>query len=103
MTLWTHSILIAARKIYAGAGFVRTAVKPHRDFGVDVVGETWDLDFNRDDRSRVGSDLHRCALSFGATQMLVEARHDLNEIAGAIAVIKLVHQNLVPGIAAGAR
>ena len=44
MTLWTHSILIAARKIYAHAGFVRTAVKPHRDFGVDVVGETWDLD-----------------------------------------------------------
>jgi DNA-binding MarR family transcriptional regulator/predicted GNAT family acetyltransferase len=44
MTLWTHSILIAARKIYADAGFVRTAVKPHRDFGVDVVGETWDLD-----------------------------------------------------------
>ena len=44
VTLWTHSILIAARKIYARAGFVRTAVKPHRDFGVDVVGETWDLD-----------------------------------------------------------
>jgi DNA-binding MarR family transcriptional regulator/GNAT superfamily N-acetyltransferase len=43
-TLWTHSILVAARKIYADAGFVRTAVKPHRDFGVDVVGETWDLD-----------------------------------------------------------
>jgi DNA-binding MarR family transcriptional regulator/GNAT superfamily N-acetyltransferase len=44
MTLWTHSILIAARKIYAHAGFVRTAVKRHCDFGVDVVGETWDLD-----------------------------------------------------------
>src|SRR5262245_6568743 len=38
-----------------------------------------------------------------AAQVLVEARHDLDEIAGTVAVAELVHQDLVPGIAAGAR
>src|SRR6202035_769450 len=34
--------------------------------------------------------------------MLVEPRHDLDEIARAVTIIELVHQNLVPGILAGA-
>src|SRR5579862_94105 len=34
--------------------------------------------------------------------MLVEARHQLDEIAGAEAVVELVPQNVLPGIAAGA-
>jgi hypothetical protein len=34
--------------------------------------------------------------------MLVESRHDLDEIAGAVAVVELVHQNLIPGVAVGA-
>ena len=34
--------------------------------------------------------------------MLVEPRHDLDEIAGPVAVIELVHQDLVPGVPAGA-
>jgi hypothetical protein len=34
--------------------------------------------------------------------MLIEARDDLDEIARAIAVVELVHQDIVPGILAGA-
>src|SRR5262249_57191432 len=42
------------------------------------------------------------ALGFGAAQMLVEARHDLDEIAGTVAIVELVQEDLVPGVAAGA-
>jgi hypothetical protein len=34
--------------------------------------------------------------------MLVEPRHDHDEIAGAIAAVELVHQNFVPDLAVGA-
>lgn len=44
ITLWTQSILTDARRIYEGTGFVRVAEKPHRSFGVDLVGETWELE-----------------------------------------------------------
>jgi DNA-binding MarR family transcriptional regulator/N-acetylglutamate synthase-like GNAT family acetyltransferase len=43
ITLWTQSILIAARKIYQDAGFVLVATEPHRSFGQDLIGETWEL------------------------------------------------------------
>jgi DNA-binding MarR family transcriptional regulator/N-acetylglutamate synthase-like GNAT family acetyltransferase len=43
ITLWTQSILVAARKIYQDAGFVRVATEPHRSFGQSLVGETWEL------------------------------------------------------------
>jgi len=43
MTLWTHSILTAARKIYQDAGFTKVAEQPHADWGVPVVGETWEM------------------------------------------------------------
>jgi DNA-binding MarR family transcriptional regulator/ribosomal protein S18 acetylase RimI-like enzyme len=43
MTLWTHSILTAARKIYQDAGFIKVAEQPHADWGVPVVGETWEM------------------------------------------------------------
>jgi DNA-binding MarR family transcriptional regulator/N-acetylglutamate synthase-like GNAT family acetyltransferase len=42
MTLWTQSILTAARKIYQDAGFRLVATAPHRSFGQDLVGETWE-------------------------------------------------------------
>jgi DNA-binding MarR family transcriptional regulator/GNAT superfamily N-acetyltransferase len=42
ITLWTQSILVAARKIYQDAGFVRVATEPHRSFGQSLVGETWE-------------------------------------------------------------
>lgn len=44
MTLWTQSILVAARGIYQSAGFKLVATEPHRSFGQDLVGETWELD-----------------------------------------------------------
>ncbi|MDB5656669.1 MAG: MarR family transcriptional regulator [Tardiphaga sp.] len=43
ITLWTHSILIAARKIYQDAGFVMVASAPHRSCGPELIGETWEL------------------------------------------------------------
>jgi DNA-binding MarR family transcriptional regulator/GNAT superfamily N-acetyltransferase len=43
MTLWTQSILTAARGIYQRAGFSLTAQEPHRSFGADLIGETWDI------------------------------------------------------------
>ncbi len=43
ITLWTHSILTAARAIYEDAGFKLVDRKTHRDFGPEVTGETWDL------------------------------------------------------------
>ena len=33
ITLWTQSILVAARKIYQDAGFKLVATEPHRSFG----------------------------------------------------------------------
>jgi len=42
ITLWTQSILTAARKIYQDAGFVLVATEPHRSFGQSLIGETWE-------------------------------------------------------------
>jgi DNA-binding MarR family transcriptional regulator/N-acetylglutamate synthase-like GNAT family acetyltransferase len=42
MTLWTQSILVAARKIYQDAGFAPVASEPHRSFGQSLTGETWE-------------------------------------------------------------
>jgi DNA-binding MarR family transcriptional regulator/N-acetylglutamate synthase-like GNAT family acetyltransferase len=42
ITLWTQSILLAARKIYQDAGFVLVATEPHRSFGQSLIGETWE-------------------------------------------------------------
>ena len=44
ITLWTQSILVAARKIYQDAGFVLVASEPHRSFGQDLIGETWEME-----------------------------------------------------------
>ena len=43
ITLWTHQVLSAARAIYQKKGFTLTASKAHNSWGVEVVGETWDL------------------------------------------------------------
>lgn len=44
ITLWTQSMLLAARGIYQTAGFVHVATEPHHSFGHDLIGETWELD-----------------------------------------------------------
>lgn len=43
LTLWTNSILLAARQIYVNAGFRMVHAEPHHSFGHDLIGETWDL------------------------------------------------------------
>jgi DNA-binding MarR family transcriptional regulator/GNAT superfamily N-acetyltransferase len=43
IALWTHSVLIAARQIYERAGFVLIDSWTHNDFGIALVGETWEL------------------------------------------------------------
>ena len=44
VTLWTNSILDAARRLYEQAGFVRVKTsRPERVFGKELVFETWDL------------------------------------------------------------
>jgi GNAT superfamily N-acetyltransferase len=43
ITLWTQNNLGAARKIYQNAGFALTATEPHRSFGQNLIGETWEL------------------------------------------------------------
>ena len=44
MTLWTQSILHAARHIYKQAGFQVVSVEQHHTFGKDLTAETWELD-----------------------------------------------------------
>jgi DNA-binding MarR family transcriptional regulator/GNAT superfamily N-acetyltransferase len=41
--LWTQSNLVAARHLYTAEGYRLVERKPHRDFGVPLVGETWEL------------------------------------------------------------
>lgn len=46
IVLWTQETLTAARHLYAEAGFVKTAREPHRSFGFDLVGETWERELH---------------------------------------------------------
>ena len=43
ITLWTHSVLTAARLIYERAGFRLTSSEKRKSFGKDVVSEYWDM------------------------------------------------------------
>jgi GNAT superfamily N-acetyltransferase len=44
MELWTNDVLAAARRVYLQHGFTLTAAQPHRSFGADLVGQTYETD-----------------------------------------------------------
>jgi DNA-binding MarR family transcriptional regulator/GNAT superfamily N-acetyltransferase len=44
ITLWTHSVLTAARHVYQQAGFKLTGTQKHRSWSKPVVSEFWDLE-----------------------------------------------------------
>jgi DNA-binding MarR family transcriptional regulator/GNAT superfamily N-acetyltransferase len=44
MTLWTHSVLAAARHIYQKAGFTLTRTEEHQSWGQPVVSEHYNLE-----------------------------------------------------------
>ena len=46
ITLWTHSVLTNARRIYERAGFKLIESWTHEDFGKTLVGENWDLELS---------------------------------------------------------
>ena len=41
MRLWTQDVLAAARRIYLASGFTLIAEQPHRSFGADLIGQTY--------------------------------------------------------------
>jgi GNAT superfamily N-acetyltransferase len=44
VTLWTNDVLTGARRIYEASGFVLVHSEPHRSFGCDLVGQTFELE-----------------------------------------------------------
>ena len=43
ISLWTHDVLVSARRIYEAEGYTLVAEAPHRSWGRDLVGQTWEL------------------------------------------------------------
>ena len=43
ITLWTQSVLVAARHIYQKAGFQLVEERANRQFGKDLLSQTWEL------------------------------------------------------------
>jgi GNAT superfamily N-acetyltransferase len=46
MVLWTNDPLVAARHIYLSRGFRMVRQDPHHSFGVDLIGQTYELDLS---------------------------------------------------------
>jgi DNA-binding MarR family transcriptional regulator/GNAT superfamily N-acetyltransferase len=47
ITLWTQSILVAARHVYQNAGFRLVEEQANFQFGRDLVSQTWELDLTK--------------------------------------------------------
>jgi len=43
LTLWTNDPLVAARSVYVSRGFVLKSEEAHHSFGVDLVGQVYEL------------------------------------------------------------
>ncbi len=43
VTLWTQSILVGACRVYQKAGFQLVREEPHHSFGLDLIGQTWEV------------------------------------------------------------
>jgi ribosomal protein S18 acetylase RimI-like enzyme len=41
--LWTQSNILAARHLYARAGFANVGEQPHHSYSQDLVAETWEI------------------------------------------------------------
>jgi GNAT superfamily N-acetyltransferase len=44
ISLWTNSVLTAARRIYSAAGYRLVHEEMHDNFGQELVSETWELE-----------------------------------------------------------
>ncbi len=51
MRLWTNHPLVAAAHIYRAAGFVLIGEEEHHSFGVQLTGQTYELDLRGDEPS----------------------------------------------------
>jgi GNAT superfamily N-acetyltransferase len=47
MQLWTNDPLVAARHIYLSRGFRLVRAEPHHSFGMDMIGQYYELDLHQ--------------------------------------------------------
>jgi len=47
MTLWTDSVLVAARRLYQSIGFELVESSSYHSFGHDLISETWEVELSK--------------------------------------------------------